>query len=513
MQKRNKLFFIFNFISFFAAALVAPLQAAAPTPTVDETAYVTLNYYGEVEKESVVKAVNLNSNTQITDYGDYIKVQNLSTLDQPQLNGEQVIWQLTDDVPRRFYYEVTPTKDDLPLPWTFDLTYQLNGVPVNAEDLAGANGLVSIDVTATPNLTVDPYYSDNFILVAGMIVDWDKVDSFAAPGSQFHALGSYQAALFMATPRDQRTFHFEIGTESFETPGVVMMMVPATLEQLKAIGEIKEHKGNLEAAANATSSIIDDILSMMGAMTGGMSTTISGLDKLNSARATISGTDRNLGEIQNSMASLEQQLRDFSSSTDDINTTAGLTAVAPELVHMTGTMSAIPATAKNAAVATDKLADQTSSTMGETATMLKDARALVGKIDNTLSNSGDDLDDGTRLTLQGTAQMLREIVAILSKTQDLQKNKNTIANIIRDEWSRFDNELGMLDIDINAQKLSFTSDKNPSPRSVQIVVRSQEITLDEAKNNQSFDEEKSGTILERVNAVVRKIGNLFGFKN
>ncbi|MDO5561476.1 MAG: hypothetical protein Q4G02_01750 [bacterium] len=507
---KSKIFFILSLFSFLT--LAQPLQAAAPSPTTDETAYVTLDYYGQVEKVSVVKAVNLNSNTQITDYGNYTKVQNLSTLDQPQINGEQLIWQLSDDVPRRFYYEVTPENKSLPLPWTFDLDYQLNGVPVKAEDLAGASGLVSIDVKAVPNLTVDPYYSDNFVLVAGMIVDWDEVDSFAAPGSQFHALGSYQAALFMATPRDERTFHFEIGTDDFKNPGVVMMMVPATLEQLEAIGEIKEHKSNLEAAGNATDAIIDDILSMMGAMTGGMTTTISGLNKLDEARATISGTDRNLGDIQNSMASLEQKLRDFSSSTDNVNTTAGLENVAPELIHMTGTMSAIPATAQSAAVATDKIADQAGGTLGETATLLKDSRALISTIDNTLANSGNNLDEGTRLTLQGTSQMLREIVAILSKTNDLQKNKNTISAIIRDEWSRFDDELGMLDIDVNAKKLSFTSDKNPAPRSVQIVVRSQEIDTDADKPDQPLEQINNETILDRVRAVFKKIGTVLRFK-
>ena len=37
------------------------------------------------------------------------------------------------------------------LPWDFDVSYKLNGVPTDGDKLAGAGGLIEINVKATPN--------------------------------------------------------------------------------------------------------------------------------------------------------------------------------------------------------------------------------------------------------------------------------------------------------------------------------------------------------------------------
>ena len=43
-------------------------------------------------------------------------------------------------------------------------------------------------------------------------------------------------------------------------------MMPVTLNQLDSLADIREHKENLESAANATDEILDDMLEMMGDM-------------------------------------------------------------------------------------------------------------------------------------------------------------------------------------------------------------------------------------------------------
>lgn len=57
-----------------------------------------------------------------------------------------------------------------------------------------------------------------------------------------------------------------------------------------------------------------------------------------------------------------------------------------------------------------------------------------------------------------------------------------IADVIEDEWNRLDDDLGILDIDTSAEKISFTSEKNPSPRSLQIIIRTKEIEIDEEED-------------------------------
>lgn len=266
-----------------------PVFAAEPAVTTDETAYVTLNHYGSVSSLSVVKAANLNGNSAFTDYGEYQKVVNMSDRTAPVLGDDSVRWEFGGAVPgRRFYYECTP-KDasSVEIPWTFDVSYELNGVPVRAEQLAGASGLVTVMVEALPNKQVDPYYQDNMILLAGMLVDTADVYSFRAPGAQLQTIGQNQAAFYIAAPGQHTTFHFYIGSDSFETLGVFMTMVPATLSQLDEAGNIREDKENLKDAAKAIDSILDDILDIFDSLSGGLEQTRLGLDELNRARQEI----------------------------------------------------------------------------------------------------------------------------------------------------------------------------------------------------------------------------------
>ena len=73
-----------------------------------------------------------------------------------------------------------------------------------------------------------------------MVSDTEEDLSFAADGAQFQTLGSYQAAVYMAFPQTEETFHFEIGTESFENTGVFFAMMPVTMSQMDDIAEIRE---------------------------------------------------------------------------------------------------------------------------------------------------------------------------------------------------------------------------------------------------------------------------------
>ena len=126
---------------------------------VDETMYVNLDYYGKTSKVNVVKSCNFNGNTEYTDYGTYENVVNMSNGEAPRIGDGTVTWTMPADQTGRFYYQCTMGNDQMTLPWDFDVSYKLNGVPVNADQLAGASGLIEINVKATPNDNADLYYA------------------------------------------------------------------------------------------------------------------------------------------------------------------------------------------------------------------------------------------------------------------------------------------------------------------------------------------------------------------
>ena len=300
---------------------VTPALAGEPEVTVDETAYITLDYYGNRTDLSIVKSVRLNGSTEFTDYGRYETVSNLSTTDQPQLTDEGVTWTLSDADSGRFYFEVQPKDDFLGLPWTIDVSYMLDGVPCRAEDLAGKSGLVEIDVTVTPDPLAEEYYKNNFILLCGTGVDLGKVKSFRAEGAQLQTLGNYQMAVFMAFPGQEEHFHLEIGSEDFTFPGLIFASTPVTLRQAEDLAEIGKDKEDIKAAGDAIDSLLQDTLDIMTSMTAGTAQAAEGLRDLEKAWDEV---DQQHDSIQDSvdstryaMKNLKNHLYDLAEVMDD----------------------------------------------------------------------------------------------------------------------------------------------------------------------------------------------------
>ena len=88
---------------------------------------------------------------------------------------------------------------------TFPINF--NGVEADASKLAGASGLVEVNVKATPNEKAKAYYKNNMVLTVLVPVDMEKCYSVDAPGAQVQSVGSYQAAMFAALPGRGRRFY------------------------------------------------------------------------------------------------------------------------------------------------------------------------------------------------------------------------------------------------------------------------------------------------------------------
>ncbi len=173
--------------------------------------YVNLDYYGTATQINVVKGCTTNGLTEYTDYGTYDKVVNMTDDTAPEIGDGTVTWKLPEKN-SRFYYQCTMPKNSVDLPWTFDVSYKLNGVEADASKLAGASGLVEVNVKATPNEEAKAYYKNNMVLTVLVPVDMEKCYSVDAPGAQVQSVGSYQAAMFAALPGEDGDFTVRVGT-------------------------------------------------------------------------------------------------------------------------------------------------------------------------------------------------------------------------------------------------------------------------------------------------------------
>ena len=291
---------------------LAPVCALAgpATASVDETLYLNLDYYGGISKANVVKGINFNSLSSYTDYGDYLSVTNMSTDEKPTEGNGSVTFSAPEKGGKFFFEgELDPKK--VVSPWTFDVTYKVNGVVTNAEDVAGASGTIEMDIDCYPNENASEYMKNNFMLICAVPIDNNKVYSVDAPDSQTINLGQYSGVAFEALPGKEAHFVVRLGTDSFETVGAILMMSPGTVGDLQDLKDLKELKDKFRTNTNA---MMDDMEALMDNVTDVSKQLSLTNEMLTQLRAGKSKIDASKDVIFNGNDVAIQDLRDLSTS-------------------------------------------------------------------------------------------------------------------------------------------------------------------------------------------------------
>ena len=110
------------------------------------------------------------------------------------------------------------------------------------------------------------------------------------------------------------------------------------------------------------------------------------------------------------------------------------------------------------------------------------------------------LDKGTQDSLAALAETLRKTARSTDSVGDVRQAKDQIDGIVRDTWTEYTGEVNnILLMDAGAAAVSLTSEENPSPSSVQVLIRSQEIKAEEPEAEAKAGETAAQTTFwERV---------------
>lgn len=151
----------------------------------------------------------------------------------------------------------------------------------------------------------------------------------------------------------------------------------------------------------------------------------------------------------------------------------------------------------------DRLDDLNSSMMDQVPGLrntIRDTRTLVSdmvvSVDDTHSfltsfrslaqNSGEQLDAGTKKSLENLSLTLRRTANSTDAVGDVKVAKDAVNEIVEDTWHEYTGDINnILLMDPHADTQSLTSPENPSPTSVQILIRTQEIKVNEASDAQT----------------------------
>lgn len=607
---------ISNTISFSTVAF-----AAEPKVSVDESAYVNLDYYGKVSDVNIVKGCSLNGLSQFKDYGKYESVSNMSGYDKPVMETDGVKWNLKNrNDNKRFYYNCKVKNDDIELPWNIDVSYKLNGVPCKADTLAGSSGVIEMNIDVKPNPKAKEYYKNNMLLQVSSYINMEDTYSLDAPGSQLQSAGTYKAVVFAALPGEEDTFTIRIGTKSFETKGITMMMIPGTLKQLEAIKELKESKDTLYNSFDAIHTSMNDVLNTMDSMKEGLgelqrgttgmedarSTFSSGKDQMNKngdtalsdlsavntqlknmipyfktgqqmiidLRKDISGiveslddlkvpleeTKSSISTVRKDLKALDNMLAELNKEIETALTNLGALAkaglatpydatelqgeakIAAVLAKYSTNISSLLSEMQNMGTTTTEVINITEDLINETNKLnntlnyyQEDMRNLLGdcsdlttllssSIDSSiifltytkalLQSSGDKLDKASETSLKGMSDVLGKSINGLGSIPSMRNANDVIKKTIDKEFNKIEEENKFLNLDAKAKLISFTSDNNPTPTSIQVIMRTKEISIDKVSYNSDLETEKANIgVIGRIKKLIEKILGVLSFSH
>lgn len=150
---------------------------------------------------------------------------------------------------------------------------------------------------------------------------------------------------------------------------------------------------------------------------------------------------------------------------------------------------------------------------------IRDTQDLISDTEALMKSTGATLDDGTKQTLEGLAAVLRSTAKTMGTAGQIKDAKSSICDIIEDTWDEYTGDVNnLLLMDATAEAVSLTDSRNPSPESIQILIRTQEITMpDEDETEAEAAAEVQTTFWGRVAQMLKDfwaaITGLFGGKD
>lgn len=372
-----------------ATPAFAQEYTAGLSPTYDEAYYGVLDYYGNLTDGSIVKSYVMHGADSITDYGNYKQVNNLTDGTKPtSKNGITRFNFKKGKAPEHFYFEGKNSEIYNELPWKISMTYKLNGVSIEANKLAGKNGMVEIDLHIVPNTSASDYMKNNYTLEALTVFNQSDILSLEQEGGQVQLVGNLRTVVFAAMPGAEEHFKIMVGTDKFGFSGFTFLMAPVTLSQMGMLSDLHDKKDKIEEDYNKLSGSIDRTLDALSSMQSSLNSSAAGLDELNNARGIISAGKES---IYNDMAASN---KDFAKLSIDIE---------PIYQHLADTSKAV----SDSNSATQTIVKSANSMKNNLKDISKSLNGVKGNLDK-IKNSTDSLSKNNK-----------SIKNLISKTKDL----------------------------------------------------------------------------------------------
>ncbi len=320
---------------FNMALLPAFADSEAKSNGKEEVVYVISDADGKVNGTYVV---NIFTDKEVVDYGDYKSVKMLTTNDEITDKDGKITYQTDSD---KTYYQ--GVLENAQIPWNISIKYFLDGKEYSADEVAGKSGKLEIKYKITQNKECKTDFYDNYALQTTFTLNTENCKNIVAADATMANVGEKKQLNYTTLAGKGIETSITADVTDFEMDDVAINAIKLKMnidindkevrdkvnELMDAMtqlddgatslnsgaSELKDGSSKLDTGAGKFSSGVKSLDDGVTALQSGINEVNKGLTTLNSNSSTLTSSSK---QIKSALNEIDTSLSDLSVSTDDI---------------------------------------------------------------------------------------------------------------------------------------------------------------------------------------------------
>lgn len=309
--------------------------SAAETPSSkEEVVYANLGAGGNVES---VYTVNIYSDRNITDYGDYTQVKSLNTNDEVTYKGGKISVQTNES---KLYCQGDMIGAELP--WIVSVRYLLDGEQCPPNEIAGKSGNVEMQLKVEENKNCDRTFYENYALQISFSLDTNIFRNIKADGATVANVGSSKQLSYIVLPDNGLDETITANVDGFEMGSIAINGIRMNLDIEVDDEELKDAVNELIDACKQLDDGASEIKDGSQELKGGSQDLKDGAAALNSG---ISQLDGGISDLKNGTEIISKGLNELNSKSSDL--TSGSASIKSALQLINSSLDGVSADTEN----------------------------------------------------------------------------------------------------------------------------------------------------------------------
>ena len=294
----------------------SPPANVAKYQSKSEVVYANLSDNGSLTDVYVVNEFYVSDAGQLTDFGVYSDLTNLSTDENIVKDNDRISVSVK---PGQFYYQGTLNNPELP--WMFNLSYSLDGKGINASDLSGKDGKLEIKLTSEKNPSIDPIFYDNYMLQITLRLDSEKCRNIDSKGATIASEGKNKTIVHTVLKGKDANILIAADVTDFSMDGFEIAAMPFKMDfESPKTDELTSEMTTLSDAISSLNDGVGKLASGSSELSNGLSNMVGGSSEFSKGLTSLSGTSGKLtgGSAQIKVA-LDQIAQSMSTTDGDMD--------------------------------------------------------------------------------------------------------------------------------------------------------------------------------------------------